>query len=135
MLGRSYRYCGIRQKSKSKWIVESTFPVNFEDMNIDPELSYEYRSWTIAFETNTCNLWEKYNFFTGTQWRVHVLKGWEKAEIESAVAGREELPPVDPHQDMWRMTRESVIKRRRFSPFRVCTKEFSVFFFLNSVLL
>ena len=42
-----------------------------------------------------------YNFFTSAQGKVHVLKGWENAEIKDVVTGREVLLPVDPYQDIY----------------------------------
>ena len=57
--------------------------VNFEDVNVERKLSVLkpiHATWLV----------EMYNFFTRAQRRVHVLKGWEKAEIKSVVTGREE---------------------------------------------
>lgn len=44
---------------------------------------------------------EMYNFLTSVQGRVYVLKGWEEAVIKGVITGREILPPVDPHQDIY----------------------------------
>ena len=81
---------GIRQKSKSKWIVA----VNFEDVNVERKLS-------VLKPIQATWLMEMYNFLTSAQGRVHVLKGWEKAGIKGVVTGRQELLPVDPYQDIY----------------------------------
>ena len=38
---------------------------------------------------------ELYNFFTSTEGKVYVLKGWEKAGIKDVFNGKEVLLPVD----------------------------------------
>ena len=58
-------------------------------MNVDLKLSVLkpiHATWLV--ETS------QYNFFTSAQWRVHVLKGWEKAGIKGILTGGGILPTV-----------------------------------------
>ena len=64
--------------------------VNFEDVNVERKLS-------VLKPTHATWLVEMYQR-TG---EVHVLKGWEKAELKGVVTGREVLPPVDHYQDVY----------------------------------
>ena len=68
--------------------------INFEDVDVDLKLSVLkpiHATWLV----------ELYNFFTSTEGKVYVLKGWEKAGIKDVLNGKEVLPPVDPYQDIY----------------------------------
>ena len=68
--------------------------INFEDVDVDLKLLVLkpiHATWLVAL----------FNFFTSTERKVYVLKGWEKAGIKDVFNGKEVLPPVDPYQDIY----------------------------------
>ena len=69
--------------------------INFEDVDVDLKLA------VLNKPIHTTWLVELYNFFTSTEGKVYVLKGWEKAGIKDVFNGKEGLPPVDPYQDIY----------------------------------
>ena len=67
--------------------------INFEDVDVDLKLSVLkpiHATWLV-----------EYNFFSSTEGKVYVLKGWEKAGIKDVFNGKEVPPPVDPYQDIY----------------------------------
>ena len=68
--------------------------INFEDVDVDLKL-------LVLKPIHATWLVELFNFFTSTERKVYVLKGWEKAGIKDVFNGKEVLPPVDPYQDIY----------------------------------
>ena len=104
--------------------------VNFEAVIVELE-----RKLSVLKPIRATWLAEMYiNFFTNSQGRVHVLKGWEKTGIKGVLTGREVLPPVDHIKPFTQMTCDTCIyvsklhydtERHHFF-FGVRRKEFSM---------